>query len=317
MSKLTKFVKPVLKSLLVLSLIAALVLGQAGSALAARGGGRIGGGSFRAPSRPYAPPSRTYRGPSGGGYYPGGGFGFPFLFPIFGIGGGFGGLFTILLFVAIANFLVRSFRNASESSSYEEATNPTVSVARVQVGLLADARELQADLNRMAEMADTGSSAGLTQVLQEATLSLLRHPEYWAYAAAEDKQTRLLSAEQEFNRFALTERSKFTGETLSNVNNQLRQADKPATLPGQDSADIALSEGPGEYIVATLLVGVQGDLSIPKVSSTQDLRQALNQIGAISQEKLLAVEVLWTPQASGETLTADELVAEYPNLKLI
>ncbi|MGP1375329.1 MAG: DUF1517 domain-containing protein [Almyronema sp.] len=311
-----KFVKPFLKSLLVLSLIATLVLGQAGGALAARGGGRIGGGSFRAPSRPYAPPSRTYRGPSGGGYYPGGGFGFPFLFPIFGIGGGFGGLFTILLFVAIANFLVRSFRNASESSSYEEASNPAVSVARIQVGLLADARELQADLNRMAETADTGSSAGLTQVLQEATLSLLRHPEYWVYAATDNKQTRLLSAEQEFNRFALAERSKFTEETLSNVNNQLKQATPRSALPGQEDPN-KLPEAPGEYIVATLLVGVQGSLALPKVSSTQDLRQALNQLGAVSREQLLAVEVLWTPQASGETLTTDELVAEYPNLKLI
>ncbi|NJN03350.1 MAG: DUF1517 domain-containing protein [Leptolyngbyaceae cyanobacterium SL_1_1] len=318
MPKLTKFVKPLLKSLAVFSLIAVLVLGQAGGALAARGGGRIGGGGFRAPSRPYAPPTRTYRGPSGGGgYYPGGGFGFPFLFPIFGVGGGFGGLFTILIFIAIANFLVRSFRDASDSSSYEETSNPAVSVARLQVGLLANARELQGDLTRIAETAETGSTAGLTQVLQEATLSLLRHPEYWAYAAAEDKQTRLLSAEQEFNRFALTERSKFTGETLSNVNNQLKQADAAAALRGQKAADDALAEAPGEYIVATLLVGVQGNLSLPKVSSPQDLRQALNQIGAISQEKLLAVEVLWTPQASGETLTADELIAEYPNLKLV
>ena len=31
----------------------------------------------------------------------------------------------------------------------------------------------------------------------------------------------------------------------------------------------------------------------------------------------MAVEVLWTPQVSGETLTADELIAEYPNLQLV
>jgi uncharacterized membrane protein len=49
-----------------------LALGHADGALAARSGGRIGGGSFRAPSRTYAPPSRTYA-PPGGGYYPGGG----------------------------------------------------------------------------------------------------------------------------------------------------------------------------------------------------------------------------------------------------
>jgi uncharacterized membrane protein len=32
---------------------------------------------------------------------------------------------------------------------------------------------------------------------------------------------------------------------------------------------------------------------------------------------LLAVEVLWTPQAEGDTLTTNDILAEYPNLKLV
>jgi uncharacterized membrane protein len=313
--KLFQRFKPFLKSLVVIGLILTLVLGQADGALAARAGGRMGGGSFRAPSRPYAPPTQTYRGPAGGGYYPGGGFGFPFIMPIFGIGGGFGGLFSILIFLAIANFLVRSFRGASTESyegGYGYDTNPTVSVAKLQVGLLADARSLQEDLNRIALNANTSSDEGLAQLLQETTLSLLRHPDYWAYAATEAKQTRLLSAEQEFNRLALTERSKFTGETLTNINNRLQQADPTAALPGSGTAD-----QPGEYIVATVVVGVQGKLDLPAIHSEQDLRRALSQIGAVSSERLLAVEVLWTPQQSGETLTTDELIAEYPDLTLV
>ncbi|HEY9879883.1 MAG TPA: DUF1517 domain-containing protein [Leptolyngbyaceae cyanobacterium] len=307
--------KPLIKSLVVIGLVLTLAFGQADGALAARAGGRMGGGSFRAPSRSYAPPTQTYRGPSGGGYgyYPGGGFGFPFIMPIFGIGGGFGGLFSILIFFAIANFLVRSFRGASsDSSELDYDTNPTVSVAKLQVGLLAEARSLQEDLNRIAASADTGSSDGLAQLLQETTLSLLRHPDYWAYAATDDKQTRLLSAEQEFNRLALTERSKFTAESLSNINNQLKQAAPKAALPG--AGDLAQ---PGEYIVATIVVGVQGKLDLPAVNNEQDLRRALSQIGAVSSDRLLAVEVLWTPQQSGETLTSDELIAEYPDLKLV
>ncbi|MEM6592010.1 MAG: DUF1517 domain-containing protein [Cyanobacteria bacterium P01_C01_bin.73] len=305
--------KKLFKPLLALSLAVVLVLGHADAAWAARGGGRIGGGGFRAPSRPYAPPSRTYRGPSGGGYYPGGGFGFPFLFPLFGVGGGFGGLFSVLIFIAIANFLVRSFRNAQEDNAYEQYNNPTVSVARLQVGLLANARHLQDDLNRMAQTADTGSSAGLAQVLQESTLSLLRHPEYWAYASAESQQTKLISAEQTFNQYALAERSKFSGETLSNVNSKLQQASEPSKLTG----DAEGAEAPGEYIVATLVVGTQGRLDLPKVTDSQNLRQALSKLGSVSAEQLLAVEVLWTPQASGESLTGDEVVAQYPNLRLI
>ncbi|MEM9904959.1 MAG: DUF1517 domain-containing protein [Cyanobacteria bacterium P01_D01_bin.44] len=319
-SKFKTWIKPFLKSLLVFGLVITLVFSQADGALAARGGGRIGGGGFRAPRR-YAPPSRTYRGPSGGGYYPGGGgFGFPFILPFFGFGGG--GLFTMLMFLAIASFLVRSFRNATEgdvggdgygTSSY--SANPMVSVAKLQIGLLAKARHLQDDLNRMAETADTSSSAGLAQVLQESTLSLLRKPEYWAYADAELESTRLLSAEQAFNRMALTERSKLTGETLSNVNSQIKQADVAVETDAETAIDLA--QAPGQYIVATILVATQGHLSLPTIQTEQDVRQAISQLGAVSGDRLMAIEVLWTPQVSGETLTDDELIAEYPNLKLV
>ena len=314
LQKLFSRLKPLFKPLMALALVGVLVLGHADSALAARGGGRIGGGSFRAPSRTYSAP-RSYRSPAGGGYYPGGGFGFPFLIPFFGFGGGFGGLFTIILFIGLANFLVRTLRNVGADGESQALENPTVSVAKLQIGLLAEARSLQDDLNRMALSANTASSAGLTQVLQEASLCLLRHPEYWQYATASTQSTRLLSAEQSFNQLVLAERSKFTGETLSNVNSKLQQGATRAELSGK--GDLTATEEPGAYIVATVVVATQGKLDLPKISTTQDVRQALSKLGAVSSDRLLAVEVLWTPQASGETLTSDEMIAEYPNLTLI
>ncbi|MFQ4139870.1 DUF1517 domain-containing protein [Nodosilinea sp. PGN35] len=304
--------KPFLKPLMAVVLALVLVFGTADGAWAAAGG-RMGGGSFRAPAPRMSPTPRTYA-PGGGGYYPGGGFGMPFLFPFIGIGGGFGGLFTLLIFIAIANVVVRGLRGATADDGYATSvgsSNPPVALAKLQVGLLAEARALQDDLNRLATTADTGTSQGLAKLLQETTLALLRHPDYWAYAASEDKQTRLLSAEQEFNRYTLSARSRFSAETLSNVNNQLTQAEPQALLTGSNS------EAPGEYILATVVVATQGKLDLPDIYSSADLRQALGQIGAISSENLLAVEVLWTPQQSGETLSADELVAQYPELKLI
>jgi uncharacterized membrane protein len=303
--------KPLVKPFMALALIGVLVFGHADSALAARAGGRIGGGSFRAPTRTVSP--RAYRSPTSG--YPGGGFGFPFLFPLFGFGGGFGGLFSIILFIGLANFILRTVRELGGNN--EDAvgmSNPTVSVAKLQVGLLAEARSLQDDLNRMALSANTASSEGLTQVLQEATLSLLRHPEYWQYATLQSDSTRLTSAEQSFNQLVLAERSKLSGETITNVNNRLQQAD--ASNTGTSSSALAETK-PGEYIVASVIVATQGKLSLPKISTTEDVRKALSQLGAVSSDRLLAVEILWTPQASGETLTSDELVAEYPELTLI
>ncbi|MBR8828073.1 MAG: DUF1517 domain-containing protein [Gomphosphaeria aponina SAG 52.96 = DSM 107014] len=294
-----------LRSLFVLGLVLTLILGNGGDALAARRtGGRIGGGSFSSPSRTQ---------PSGGGtrspgYGGGGGFGFPFLLPFFGFGGGFGGLFTILILISIANFLVNSFRNAADGG--ENHNNLQVAVGKVQVGLLASARELQKELDDLARTADTGTASGRALVLQEATLALLRHPEYWVYGATESQKTALEAAEAKFNQLSLEERSKFSEETLSNYNNQLRGRESSSNLVKTD-------ENGGEYIIVTIIVGATGKLELPAINNSENMRSALQQIGGIGSDRLLAIEVLWTPQAPGDTLTTDDILAEYPNLKLV
>lgn len=311
--KFVSLVRSLTKICAVFALAALMIFGQANTALAARSGGSFGGGSFRrpsvsrmAPSRRSAPSSYGYPAPYGGG------FGFPFWIPFFTFGGG-GGLFSLLVVMAVAGVLISGLRNAfgsSEEGGYgsENLTNPTVSVNTLRVGLLAQARSLQTELDKIALNANTGSATGLADALQETTLALLRHPEYWVYSSAEGQQTRLLSAEAEFNRRSLSERSKFQEETLSNVNQQLRQKAPTATLPAADEM------GPSsEYIVVTLIVASQGKLELPKVQSAIDVRKALNQLGAVSGDDLLAMRVHWTPQSEGDTLTSDDLVAAYPN----
>lgn len=290
--------KRFLKSFFLVALAFIFVFSDISGALAARSGGRIGGGGFRAPSR-------SAPAPRGGTRGPGGGFGFPFLLPFFGFGG-FGSIFTILIFFAVANFLVRSFQNAGFGGGDGMATaNPKVTVTKVQVGLLAQAKELQQELNDLAQRADTATASGRGMVLQEATLALLRHPEYWVYAKTESNLSKLEAAESQFNRFALSERSKYSEETLSNVEGLSRKEETEATS----------GELPAEYIVVTILAGIQGKTDIPNTNSADDLRQALRQLGSIGSENLLAVEVIWTPQAEGDTLSNDDLLATYPDLQ--
>jgi uncharacterized membrane protein len=148
----------------------------------------------------------------------------------------------------------------------------------------------------------------------------LRHPEYFVYAGSSSEQCKLEAAESKFNRLSLTERSKFSAETLTNVNNQLRSSAQPVlTNPNGEIENPTqlISEGAGKYLVVTLLAATLGKLEIPPLNNPNDLAQALRQIGSISSEQLLAIEVLWTPQAEGDTLTSDDLFAEYPDLRLV
>ena len=312
-----------LKSIFALGLVCILVFSNAQAAMAARSGGRIGGGSFGTPSRTYsAPRGGSYGGSYGGGYgYGGGGFGFPFLLPFVGFGG-LGGLFSVFILIAIANFLVRSFGNSGVDGDVGYGNSSQVAVAQVQVGLLSNARQLQPELNRLALTADTSTAVGRAAVLQEATLALLRNPEYWVYGATESQKASLDAAEAKFNQLALTERSKFTKETLTNVNSVIKGEEQKALAGNQEGAAIQLKpedsgEYSGEYIVATVIVGVTGNLELPKINGSDDLRQALQQMGSVGSDRLLAVEILWTPQAEGDTLSTDDILAYYPNLKLV
>lgn len=317
LEKLLALIKPLVKSLVAVGLVLTLVMSQTGDALAARSGGRIGGGSFRAPSRGYSSPSGGSYGNRGGGYYPGGGFS-PFFFLPFIGGGGGGGLFSLLIMVTVGGFLLNTFRRVAGGDSFEggDVYNPQVSIAQIQVGLLADARSVQSKLDQLAETVNADTATGRMHLLQETSLELLRHPEYWTYGKTGTQQTKLDRAEAVFNQLSLNERGKFTIETLSNVNNQLRQADTNAVL--NSTGELATAEQErAEYIIVTLLVAATRSLELPKINGESDLRQALQTLGSLDASAIVAIEAIWTPQANGDALTTDDILAYYPDLKLV
>jgi uncharacterized membrane protein len=185
-----------------------------------------------------------------------------------------------------------------------------LAVVRLQVGLLGLARSMQDDLERIADRADTSSPQGLSYVLQETVLALLRHPEYCVYGASGYRGCDgPATAEQAFNELSLDERSKFEEETLVNVNARRKAAKQPAAAtPG------GVVPERNEFIVVTILAVVDAPFKLPKVASAEDLRAALKKLGSVGPSALSAVEVLWAPQEEGDTMTAQELSEKYPTL---
>ena len=306
-----------------LALACCLALAVPQAAHAARSGGRMGGSSFRSTSS-----FSSYSSLGGGsglhshlhtqhllpggvsrGYQPLRTSGF-FLMPFGGYYGG-GGALNLILFAGVATyFLMQSgiLSNGASSADGGASFGATdrVAVVRLQVGLLGLARELQQDLNALAERADTSSPAGLQRVLQETTLALLRHPEFCVYGSSGGKQcSSVEEAETRFNEVSLEERSKLAQETLVNAGGKKRRSS--STAGGRD-------EGTNEFILVTILVAADGPLKLPPVKSLEDLQTALRRLGSVRQGALQAVEVLWTPQEEGDTLTQAELTSAYPTL---
>jgi uncharacterized membrane protein len=46
----------------------------------------------------------------------------------------------------------------------------------------------------------------------------------------------------------------------------------------------------------------------------QDLKESLAELGSLSPDMIVAVELLWTPQERGDSYSKDELLIDYPGL---
>ncbi|KAE8729111.1 Myelin-associated oligodendrocyte basic protein isoform 2 [Hibiscus syriacus] len=203
-------------------------------------------------------------------------------------------------FVLVSGFL----SDRSESSVLTASEKTTV--LKLQVGLLGMGRTLQKDLNRIAKVADTSTSEGLSFVLTETTLALLRHPDYCisGYSSVDVKRS-IDDGEKRFNQLSIEERGKFDEETLVNVNNIKRQS----------TSSLKASGFSNEYIVITILVAAEGVHKFPAINGSGDLKEALQKLASIPSSKIMAVEVLWTPQNEDDTLSERELLEDYPLLR--
>lgn len=214
----------------------------------------------------------------------------------------------IILAIVVLPVMLSFFRSSSSTSdgSGNELTNDIVTVTELQIALVAQARELQRDLTQLTERADLSTQAGLSELLRETVLALLRSPEYWTHAKVRGQTLRSrTAAAQLFEQLSLEERSKFSLETLVNVSGQIRR---------QSSTSTSIND-PAAYIVVTLLVGTADDRPLlSQVRSTAELKQALQRLGAISSDYLLIYELLWSPQDERDSLSREELIAQYPDL---
>ena len=140
-------------------------------------------------------------------------------------------------------------------------------------------------------------------------MALVRNPEYVMYGSVDRTETKLSSAEAEFNNRSMIARSNIKEETLTNVD--ARKVD----LRKEISFEEQMTEAPAEYIVVTLIVASEGKLKLPrKMRSVEDLLGACKALGGVGEDAVQGVEVIWAPQAKGTTLTEAEMLLDNPDL---
>ena len=215
-------------------------------------------------------------------------------------------LILIVLVMAIAQ-MFGQWKERRSSGGPKELANDIVTVSKLQVALLAIASQVQKDISELIRNADLSTSEGLTQQLQAAALILLRNSESWTHVLASSQTVKSReAAERLFNELSIEERSKFSCETLSNVNGQVTEAE----LVNPEADEIA------DYIVVTFLVGTEDDKPLfAEINSFTELEAALKKLAAITPDYLLTFELSIAPQEASDCLTYDELLTEYTDMR--
>ncbi|KAI3952917.1 hypothetical protein MKX01_028609 [Papaver californicum] len=196
-----------------------------------------------------------------------------------------------------------SSRSSSPSSSWSSSSSssPTyVLHCWVRQG------HLKRILIRLLKLQDTSTPSGLSYILQESTVALLRHLAYCfsSYSSVDVKPDKV-GGEKLFNKLTIEERAKLDEETLVNVDNIKKQSTPSKRANGLSS----------DYIVMTILVAAMGEYKLGVINNSDNLKEALTKLGSIPTSKILAVEVMWTPQEENDTLTEREMLEDYPRLR--
>jgi uncharacterized membrane protein len=196
-----------------------------------------------------------------------------------------------------------------KSGGTDEKGNDIVTVTQLQVALLAQERKIQNRLSELTLNADMETPAGRGEMLKESVLALLRSPENWSHVYSQSQTVKdRESAGQVFEQISMVERSKVESETLVNVGGKVRH----------QALKISEDSDPGSYIIVTLLVGTEHDKPLfDKVQTSEGMKTALQNLGSVSIADLLILELLWNPQDSKESLTYDEMLVAYPELRAI
>jgi uncharacterized membrane protein len=313
-------------ALSLVTLVVILTAGLASPALAgprsgASFGGRMGfrsGGGMSAPSY------------SGGGYSsPGSGFGSGygyggprfFFFPGFGYGGGYG-MIGPLLGVVVIGIAIASIARAVRASrrmgapdyGYGEGDEGEVVsmpgrayLYRLQLALGRSARGVQDRLANFAASGDTSTEAGLTALLQQTALELLREKDAVRYALAEARgPMSLTNAETAMNGLALAERSRFQVERVRGADGRVSRSEAPAE-EGKEAL---------ELVVVTMLAATRTPLgNFAQPSSPEELTALLSELGGVSPDSMLGLEVVWTPADPNDSMTETDVMTTYPELR--
>ena len=178
---------------------------------------------------------------------------------------------------------------------------------RLQLGLGRSARGIQDRLADFAARGDTETEAGLAALLQQTAVELLREKDAIRYLGTEARgPMSFTNAETAMNGMALAERGRFQIERVRSAGGRVARSDAPAE-EGKEAL---------ELVVVTILTATRTPLeAFGAPISAENLLALLSELGGVSPDAILGLEVVWTPADPNDSMTEMDVMTTYPELR--
>jgi uncharacterized membrane protein len=203
------------------------------------------------------------------------------------------------------------------SSNPASAQSEQMSVVALEVGIQAQAKTgIREVVESLARTGNLDTPQGLHAFMQEIVVHLRRHKDAIDYAHIQTNHGMSAEQAQElFTTHSNEARSRYDREILrrdaAGLRTQERNKGEVGGLLDEDG-QLAVDE----YLVLTLLVGFQGREPFPKqLNAHQQFVQALHLYPKVSPRELKVVEAIWSPAAESDTMTKDDMLETYPELR--
>jgi uncharacterized membrane protein len=236
-----------------------------------------------------------------------GGFGFLFISSFFG------NRPTGMMETSWSDSLTAPYGSSSALGSGTSVLSLSVAV---EVPNRDDPNSLLSVLTRISQTANTGDRKGVQNLTSQVALEVLRRKSSIQSASSDYQHFRDVGkAERQFNKWSVEQRSKFEQENANVFGGVDRsvKVNRPVSSNKRDNDNATMA-------VITLVMAIQGDSTkIPKISNLKSVEDALRKIASDAKvdDCLVSAEVLWTPEDRSETLTRQDIIADYPELIIV
>jgi uncharacterized membrane protein len=244
------------------------------------------------------------------------------------------GFFATVLFRTFTSSMVMGDDDGVSTMISSSSLGPGVTVAQLSVAVRIsnrkDPNNILSFLERLSRTASTDSRVGISNLVSQVALELLRQKRSIFAADTEFKHFRNddNGAQRHFSSKAIQERSKFEKESTnryggvdysSSDTTGVRGGMKKPLLPDflDDDSSGVLSPRATNAVV-TLIISIDGDSTkLPQINNMSDLEKALTRIATDVKvdDCLRSAEVLWTPDDPRDVLSDRDIYVDYPKLR--